>query len=275
MLACVIFACEEETKPVDPIYEFIAFKGPSIINVNEFSNSEEGLPLVVELRAFKPYAEDIDVTLEITPSNAGVNVDFVVTPGTAVKIEAGSLVSEPIFVKTIDNAAGSAAPRSFEIGIMSVNKENIKIGLGISQPTNAAVTVNILDDECTETAAVFNGNLVNTLNWGEGDVVKPATGVVTDNTIKVTGDLIGYGPFPNASVTITLVAQSEGSTKGSATFGEQEAGTDGDGYDYKFIQTGEGTYDVCSGIIQVQYDIYYWDGAWVYWYSVSNAFTIE
>lgn len=275
MLACAVFACEDETKPVDPIYEFIAFKGPSTVNVNELTNSEEAVPLVVELKAFKPYAEDIVVNFEITGSNAGENVDFAVTPGTSVKIPAGSLVSEPIHVTTIDNAAGTAEPRSFQIRITSLNKENIKIGLGISQPRNAAVTVNILDDECSETTSAFNGALVNTLNWGEADVVKPATGVVTNNTIKVTGDLIDYGAFSNASISITLNPQSEGSTKGTATFGEQEAGTDSDGYAYKFIQTGEGTYDVCSGVIHVEYDIYYWDGAWVYWYSVSNNFSLD
>lgn len=275
ILACAMMACEDETKPVDPIYEFIAFKGPSTINVNEFTNSEQGVPIVVELRAFKPYPEDIDVTFEISESNAAENVDFVVTPSTSVKIEAGKLVSEPIYVKTIDNASGSAEARSFEMRITSINKENIKIGLGISQPTNAAVTVNILDDECTETTGVFGGPLVNSITYDNGGAVKTATGVVTGNSIKVTGDLIDYSPLSNASITIVLNPQSEGSTKGTATFGEQEAGTDSDGYDYKFIQTGEGTYDVCSGSIHVEYDIYYWDGAWVFWYSVTNDFALE
>ena len=274
-LVGAILACEDETKPVDPIYDFVAFKGSSTVNVNEFTNAEEGVPLVVELRSFEPYAEDIDVTLQITENNAGENIDFVLAPGTLVKIPAGELVSEPIYVKTIDNTVGSAEPRSFQIRIASVSKEDIKIGLGITQPTNAAVTVNILDDECAETTEVFGGELVNTIGYQNGGAVKGATGAVNGNIVKVTGDLIDYGPFANASISITLAPQAEGSTKGTATFGEQEAGMDADGYEYKFIQTGEGTYDVCSGTIHVAYDIYYWDGSWVYWYSATNQFEVK
>ena len=272
----VVLSCEEDTKPVDPIHEFVAFKGPASINVNEFGNSETALPVTVEIRTFTPYPEDINVTFEVTGNNTEENVDFTVSPAGTVKIPAGSYVSEPILIKTIDNDAGSQVPRSFDLRITSVTKDNIKIGLGITEPKNAAITVNILDDECSETVAIFNStSLMNGVDWGEGPIDKPAKGVVTSNNVKVTGDLIDYGPFPNASITITLTAESEGATKGTATFGEQVAGTDEDGYEYKFIQTGEGTYDVCSGVINVAYDIYYMDGgSWVYWYSVSNAISV-
>src|SRR5688572_12856211 len=95
ILLCVaIVSCEEESKPTDPIFEFVAFKGPSAVNVNELANSENAYPLVVELKAFKPYSEDLDVSLEITGNNAEENVDFTVTPGELVKIRAGKLVSD-------------------------------------------------------------------------------------------------------------------------------------------------------------------------------------
>ena len=103
---------------------------------------------------------------------------------------------------------------------------------------------------------------------------KPAEGVLTGSTIKLTGDLIDYGPFSNASLSVTLTPVSAGSTKGKASFGEQETGTDSDGYDYKFIEVGEGSFDVCSGTIAIEYDIYYMDGGWVYWYSVTNVFSV-
>jgi hypothetical protein len=275
-LVLLIVACEDDTKPVDPIYEFVAFKGSPSINLNELDNSETAHPLVLELKAFSPYSEDIDVTYEIVGNNAEQNTDFAVSPQGSVKIRAGKLVSDTIYLNTIDNDAGAAEARGFDVRITSVSKPDIKIGLGLTEPKNAAVTVNILDDECSETIAIFNsGTLVNTLDWGGGDIEKPASGVVTGNTVKVTGDLIDYGAFPNASIAITLTPQSEGSTKGAATFGEQVAGTDNDGYEYKFTQTGEGSYDVCSGVINVAYDIYYLDGgSWVYWYSVTNAISV-
>ena len=243
--------------------------------MNEFTNSEDAYPIVIELKAFEPHSEDLDITLEVTGNNAEEGSDFVVTPRQSVKIKAGKLVSDTIFVRTIDNSSGSAEPRSLDIRISSINNDDINIGLGLAEPKNAVVTVNILDDECAETIAIFDGTLVNTLDWGGGETPKPATGVLTGNTLKVTGDLIDYGAFSNASVTITLAPEAEGSTKGAATFGEQLAGTDSDGYEYKFTQTGQGTYDVCSGEINLAYDIYYMDGGWVYWYSVSNKFSPE
>ena len=275
VLGLLTFSCDEESKPVDPIYEFVAFKGNSTVDLNEFANSEDAYPIVVELKAFEPYSQDLDVALEITGNNAEENVDFVVTPSQSVKIKAGKLVSDTIYVRTVDNSAGSAEPRSFDLRISSISDENINIGLGLAEPKNAVITVNILDDECAETIGIFNGALVNTLDWGGGETPKPAAGVLTGNNIKVTGDLIDYGAFSKASITITLTPEAEGSTKGTATFGEQVAGTDSDGYEYKFIQTGEGTYDVCSGVINVAYDIYYMDGDWVYWYSVTNKYSPE
>src|SRR5690606_34487606 len=103
-----MFACEDETKIVDPVYEFVAFKGSSAIDVNELANSEEAYPLVVEIKAFEPYQEDIEVGLEITGNNATPGADFIVTPDQSVTIPAGSFVSDTIYIRTIDNAAGSA-----------------------------------------------------------------------------------------------------------------------------------------------------------------------
>ena len=271
-LALSVLACEDDEKPIDLVYEFVSFKGPSIVNVNEFDNSGNAFPLIAEIKAFEPYPQDVDITLEITGNNAVQNTDFIVTPE-SVKIRAGSLVSDTIFIQTIDNDLAATEERSFDIRITSISQEDVLIGLGIAEPKNASVRVIILDDECDKTISIFNAPLQNTIDYGSGDILKPATGVVTDNAIKVTGDLIDYGPFPDASINITLSPVVEGSTKGTATFGEQEVGTASDGYDYKFVQTGEGSYDVCSGVISVAYDIYYWDGDWVYWYSVTNEFS--
>ena len=49
-LALSVLACEDDEKPIDPVYEFVSFKGPSIVNVNEFNNSTNAFPLVAEIR---------------------------------------------------------------------------------------------------------------------------------------------------------------------------------------------------------------------------------
>ena len=88
--------------------------------------------------------------------------------------------------------------------------------------------------------------------------------------------MIDYGTFPNATLTITLTPYSAGGTNGLALFDEQESGTDNDGYKYKFKQIGDGSYDVCSGTITVEYEIYWLDGpTWTYWYSVKNVLSVN
>ena len=75
-----------------------------------------------------------------------------------------------------------------------------------------------------------------------------------------------------ANLEITLTPDAEGSSTGTASFGEQETGSDADGYAYKFIETETGMYNADK--IMVTYDIYYWDGDWIYWYSAVNEFTV-
>ena len=267
-----IMSCDDDETPiVDPIYEFIAFDGATSVNLNEFENSEEAFPLTLELLAFKPYVQDIDVALEISSLNVQENTDFTVTPSDVVKIRAGKLVSDTIWISTIDNTAGTDLERSFQVKIKSVSQPDIKVGLGLKEPKNASVNFTILDDECSLTIDIYNTTLSNSIN---GTDTKPAEGVLTGNTLKLTGDLINYGPFSNAALSVTLTPVAAGATKGKATFGEQETGTDSDGYDYKFEEVGEGSYDVCSGTISLEYDIYYKDGGWVYWYSVTNIFSV-
>ena len=275
LIVLCTFSCDDdENATVDPIYQFVAFAGESSVGLNEFDNSEEPFPLTAKLLAFDPYAQDIDLTLEITGSNAQENIDFVVTPHDVVKIRAGKLVSDTIWVKTVDNAAGTDVDRSFQIKIKSVSQPDVKIGLGIADPKNAAITFNILDDECSLTTDIYNTTLSNSIGGLNGDGTKTAEGVLTGNKIKVTGDLLNYDPFSNASLSVTLTPAGAGSTKGKATFGEQETGTDADGYVYKFVEVGEGSYDVCSGIINVEYEVYYMDGGWTYWISGTNTFSV-
>lgn len=274
LLAAGIFACSDDPKVADPIYEFVSFVGAPSVNLNELDNSTEGVPVVAQLWAFKPYSEDIKLTLEVTGTNAEDGVDFTITPNNTITIPKGRLTSDTIWVKTIDNTSGSAVERSFELKIKSVSKNDIRIGLGIAAPENDKITFRILDNECSNTTEVFNTTLTNTIDWGGGDILMPATASLDGNQITVTGNLIDYGGFPGAALTITLTPDAPGSTKGTATFGEQYMGIADDGYEYNFIEVGTGSYDTCSGTISVEYDIYYMDGGWVYWYTVSNVYSV-
>jgi hypothetical protein len=271
-----IFSCDDETQVQDTVYEFISFAGDEAVDVGEATSADKGYPLVAQLWAFDPYTQDITVNYEIKPTNSEADVDFIVTPAGSITIKAGSLTSDTIWVKTINNDLPNESERTFEVEMTSVSQSDLKIGLGVTEPKKGSITFTIIDDECSgDPRCVFNTSLHNAISGSDGSWSdeKSATGVVNKiaGTITVTGDLIAYGAFSGAQLAITLTPDSEGSSTGTATFGEQETGSDSDGYEYKFVEVGTGSYDASK--IKVEYDIYYMDGGWVYWYSVINEFS--
>ncbi|MBN8578964.1 MAG: hypothetical protein J0L66_18635 [Cytophagales bacterium] len=273
-ISIIFIACENDEKIIDPVYEFAAIKGNQTANLNEFSNSEVGYPVLVQLWAAQPYAQDIDLTFQATGTNATSGTDFLLST-TTLKIKSGKLVSDTLWIKTIDNEEVSTLPRKVEVKLLSTSQPNIKVGLGITNPANTSILFTIVDDECTTPLSIFNGTLTNAINWGGDDVLKAATSVLSGSQLTLIGNLIDYGAFPNAKVVLTLTPAFSGATRGTATFGEYLAGTDNDGYEYKFVQTGTGRFDVCAETVSIAYDIYYKDGsAWVYWYSVTNVFSV-
>jgi len=279
ILAGVIFSCDDEETIQDPIYEFIAFAGDAEVGVGEATNNDAGYPLVVQLYAFEPKTQDITVTLGIAAINSKKDEDFTVTPSDVVKIKAGKLTSDTIWVKTINNDDANELERTFEVGIQSTTQPDAKIGLGLTEPTKGSIKFKILDDECSgDPVCTFNQALTNTIvdesvPWTEE---RPAAAVVDkiNGTITLTGDLIAYGPFANATLTLTLTPASPGSSTGTATFGDQETGSDSDGYAYKFTEVGTGSYNAATETINIEYDIYYWDGGWIKWYTVTNEFSV-
>jgi hypothetical protein len=277
--AGVIFSCDDDETVQDPVYEFISFGGDEQVNLGEATNNTEGYPLVLQLWAFEPYTQDITVTLGIAAINSKKDVDFTVTPDDVVKIPAGRLTSDTIWVNTINNDDANDLERTFEIGIQSTSVPDVNIGLGLSEPTKGSVKFVIQDDECSgNPICTFNQELANVVSAPDGSWSEDKTAVAVvdkvNSTVTVTGDLIVYDRFLNAALTLTLTPASDGSSAGTATFGEQEVGEDTDGYAYKFVEVGTGAYDAANGTISIEYDIYYWDGGWVYWYSVVNEFSV-
>jgi len=274
LLLIATVACKEDEKIIDPVFEFVSIKGNETAVLNENTHSVKGYPIMVQLWAAKPYSTDIDITVDMIGTNAVAGTDFAV-PSAPLKIRAGSLLSDTLWITTINNAVNSELPRSLEVKIKSVSQPDIKIGFGIQNPSRFSVLFTIVDDECSAKTTIFNSSLNNAVNWGDGDILFPATGVLAGDELTVTGNLIDYGGLQNASIKITLTPASAGATRGTAMFGEQVAGTDSDGYDYKFTQTGTGSYDVCAGTVSIAYDIYWLNGAtWTFWYSVTNLFSL-
>jgi hypothetical protein len=268
------FACQEDEAIVDQVDEYVSFSGSNTITLNELVNSGTAHPVVVQLWASAPFKEDVNINFTVTGTNSTAGVDFIVTPANQVKIKAGKFLSDPIFVKTINDEAGSDLDRLINISITSIDKPGIGLGLGGVNKTNKSVVLNIIDDDCNGSplCVYHTTELTTTVDWGGGPILKPAVGVVDkgNNKITVSGDLIDYAELP---LTITLTPSSPGALSGSATFGEQEVGEAWDGYPYKFVQTGAGTYDSETRTISISFDIYWYDGGWWYWYSVTDIIT--
>ncbi|MCM4167093.1 hypothetical protein KCTC52924_02670 [Arenibacter antarcticus] len=269
-VSILCLSCSDDDSAIsDPIFEFVSFQNETM-TVNENGASIKPVPVVLSLLSYET-SEDVTVTLGVVDTNVQEGTDYNLSSKSVV-FKKGSFVSDTVYVSTIDNSIGADEERSFEINIESVSNPDIKIGLGIANPKKASLKVIIADDECTETTAVFNsGNLTNITEFGTHTI----TGTVSGDKMTLKGDLITYGAFPNATLDIVLTPISTGATKGSATFEDFGAGTDNDGYEYQFRQTGEGAYDVCSGEITISFNVYYEDGgSWVFWYASNNIITI-
>lgn len=265
-----LLSCSDDDMIQDPVHEFISFENESI-TVNENAGDTEPAPITLHLLGYEP-GEDITVNLSVSNNNVEEGVDYTLSSG-SVRFKKGNFISDTLFVSTIDNETGAGFERSFDINIESISKPEIKIGLGIENPANATLNVVIIDDECTETTGVFHSATLNNQNH------RGTTTISSDldgDVLTLTGDLIVYSAFSNASLALTLTPDSEGATKGTVTFDTSDAGTDSDGYIYQLRQVDEGTYDVCSGEIIVSFDVYYKEEgeSWIFWYTSNNKIRI-
>ena len=270
-------SCNDEVE----LYDYTKYKYVSFID-QEYTVSEtyaqdaadEGKP--EEMPIYLQYdgstlEEDFSVELSVIGNNLEEGIDYSLSSKT-VNFKAGSIASEPIHLTIIDNLVNSDEDKNLVMSIISVSNPNINIGVGMVNQSNKELTIHILDNECSETIDIFNSSeLINSTEWGDYTI----TGSVSNEVLKVTGDLISYGSFPNANLEINLTPAVVGATTGTASFDDYEAGTDNDGYDYLFKQVGEGSYDVCIGNVTVQYEVYYESGGnWVYWYTVTNSINL-
>lgn len=278
ILFALVVACDEDATIQDPVYEFAAFKEAGPVNLNELNNSTEAYPVVIQLFAFQPYSEDLTFQYTATGNNTAEGTDFTVTPAGSITLKAGKLTSDTIWVKTIDNQAGTPDARSFNLAITSASKSDIKLGLGLADPKQKTLTFNILDDECSLTTDIYTATLDVLIGIdGETRGTNVAEGNLVGNELSITGDLIWYGRMDDALV-ITLEPESPGSTKGTATMGTQFMGTAGDGYEYTFEEVGTGSYDVCSGTVTISYKTSYravGETDWTPWQTVTNLYQLQ
>ncbi len=270
-------ACEEDEKIVDSVKEYVSFTGSSSVTVSEVDDARIGYPLVAQLWATRAYSEDITLTVSVSGQNAEEGIDYI-SPATQFKIKAGKLMSDTIWVKTVNGDIGNDLERTIDVTLIDITKSGIGLGFGTTEPKNKTVTFKISDDECSgNPICIFNQDLINTISHDGGGKVINAASIAdkVTNIVTLKGNLIDYAKLSTATLILTLVPTTTDSSTGSVIFDEQQVGTDSDGYDYKFIQTGSGAYDAAAGTITITYGIYYLSsGEWIYWYSVTNDLSV-
>lgn len=254
--------CENDPE----LYDFERYKFVSFIN-----NQEAIIETAGNYEIFLRYDgstldEDFMVDLVLT-GTAQEGVDYN-TSAKTVLFKAGEIKSEPFAIEIIDNLLDGAEDLIIEIAIESVSNPNIDIGVGIVNQSNKSMVVSIIDNECSEDIDIFDTTLIN-------DSGNTLTGTLNGNVLSLNGNIANYGAFPNANLDIALTPVSSGAKIGSVTFDDFDAGTDNDGWAYQFRQAGEGAYDICTGTIHVNFDVYYKSGgSWIYWYTSHNIITI-
>lgn len=280
VLGVFLLGCEQEIDTYDfTRYKFVSFVDQEAELAETYSadalkaGDEEGYPIYLQYDG-STLDEDFTVNLKVTETVAKAGVDYSIESGT-VLFKAGSLLSEPFYLKTIDNLITNEEERSLQIDIESVSNSNISIGVGIKNQSNKTFAVQILDNECSEELDIFNSSA---LAWAsnQGSATVSGTFDSSASTLKFEGDLVAYGPLANTSLVIDLTPVEAGAKIGTVSFDDYYAGKDTDGWEYTYIMESEGSYDICAGTISgVAFGVYYLSGgSWVYWYSVDADISI-
>lgn len=276
-IALSLLACDEDVQNYDfERYKFVSFIDESASFFETYSaeavlnGEEEGFPIYLQYDG-SVLDEDFTVELNIVENFASAGVDYTIN-STTVQFKAGEVRSEPFYIYTIDDLVNSPEDRSLLLEIKSVSRPDIAIGVGVELQMNKSMTVEIIDNECSNTPEIFaSQNIDNATEWGNYTV----SATVENDIVTFKGNLIAYGSFPNAELAVTLTPAVAGATSGTATFDDYYAGVDNDGWEYQLRQVGTGSFDVCAGTVEVKYDVYYKSGGWVYWYTVSNTYTVQ
>jgi len=264
--------CEQDPE----LYDFTKYKYVSFVdqeaavaeNYSEEAGNELGYPIYLQYDG-SMLSEDFTVNLQITESGAQSGTDYTVESST-VLFKAGSILSEPFYMKTIDNLVTNEEDRNLDIVIESVSNPDISIGVGMVNQSNKAFSVSILDNECSETLNIFNSDAL-TFTSNYATVVVKGTFDEANSTLKLEGDLVAYGPLANTSLVMDLTPVVAGAKIGSVTFDDYYAGLDTDGWEYTYVMESEGTFDICAGTVNnISFGVYYLSsGSWVYWYSIT------
>jgi hypothetical protein len=285
-IAFLVLSCSDDDNQIqDDIFEFVFFQENAFV-MNELLNSEPGteIEMNLEMLAF-PRSTDVVVSLSVTGINAEEGTDYeIVSPVQEIIIPAGETRSTEGFkIRSTNNTLQSIEERQIIVAITAVSDPNLNIGERLDDPESGEATITIVDDECSDTIALFNNAVwefagSNTVYFSDytGSYVTQVNG----DKITITGDIANYDV--GITVTATIVPNPDAPTTGTLIYDASTEGNDGT-YDYRWVMGEEGTYDICARTMTLSTTIQYIDifgpdpTAWVDWYTstITANITVE
>jgi hypothetical protein len=276
----IMFAsCKDDDNLTTDIVSEFVFLAETSFSMNELTNSTAGNEIEIHAQMLaEARTQDVVINLEITTTNAAEGTDFeIVSTSNTIVIPAGSFTSTEAFkIRAINNLVSSIDQRFINISISSVSDSSIKIGKGITNPADAVAIIEIVDDECSDDFSLFNNaawDFAGSNTFYYSDYTGSFATAINGEMMTIIGDIGNYDL--GISVITTLIPNPSAPTTGTIIFaGASTIGNDGT-YDYRWILTEEGTYDICAKTIQLSVTLQYIDiygpdpTAWIDWY-ISN-----
>ena len=149
------------------------------------------------------------------------------------------------------------------------------------ESTTFTTTVNVNNNAgCSDDFTIFDNqtmdaNVFFSETDGSFDPYEYSNTVSTSlngDELTVSGNFID---FFDVDLTLTMEPDENDASFGAAVFDIEDLGEAEDGFVYRLVQVSPGTYDACSGTINVVVDLEYEDGGnWVFYYRTEAEFSI-
>jgi len=169
-------------------------------------------------------------------------------------------------------------PAGTQEGTYTIETTAVNIeGLSTTFVTNVSVSNN---GGCSEEYTIFDNLTLNAdVYFSETDgsfdpyeYNNTVTTSLSNDELTITGDFIDFFPV---DLTLTMVPDINDSSFGDALFTVEDLGVADDGFTYRLVQVQPGTFNACTGVINIVADLEYDDGGtWVFYYRSEAAFSI-
>ncbi|MEO9482147.1 MAG: Calx-beta domain-containing protein [Ekhidna sp.] len=253
-LVFLLAACGEQER-ITYSGEFLSIDGPAALSVDEASGNQ-----TVTIILSSAPSSDLTVNLSVVDGTALAGVDYSI-PSASITIAAGEYTGT--FDYTIIDNDEIDGSKSFTISL----PEDSPIEIG----NESSVAVTIVDNDFFCPRNVL-ANIVTTeldVGYSSAPVSISSVGAAGPECLefRITGGSgTLFGGFANISYVVTLIEDSPESNSGTVDATEifNLSNGDGSGTYNNLLRITGGTYDLTTGVLDVNYEYYGTDGVFRY-----------